>query len=89
MAGDFNRNIYKDNTSDYIINFTNPFTLKHHVDITSNLKYTCCSMSGYAYNRVFDYVIDSNENIKEKILGNSQKNYKIPSSDHVLIIVKL
>jgi hypothetical protein len=46
-------------------------------------------MSGYAYNRVFDYVIDSNENIKEKILGNSQKNYKIPSSDHVLIIVKL
>lgn len=85
IAGDFNRNIYEDETSDYSIKFVDIFNLKR----TNNNKGTCCSILGYGHKFNFDHVIDSKSTISKKILGNSIKNYKYPASDHVLVIVKL
>ena len=85
MAGDFNRNVYEDTTSTYTVNFNQEFTLKRF----SNNKKTCCSVIGYGHTYSYDHIIDSKAIVSKKILGNSVKNYKIPSSDHILIIAKL
>jgi len=85
MAGDFNRNVYEDETSNYVIKFSNEFILHRF----SNNKQTCCSIVGYGHKFNYDHVIDSKGVIEKKILGNSIKSYKIPSSDHILIIAKL
>jgi endonuclease/exonuclease/phosphatase family metal-dependent hydrolase len=85
MSGDFNRNVYEDDTSTYTVNFTQEFILKRF----SNNKKTCCSVIGYGHNYAYDHILDSKAIVSKKILGNSVKNYKIPSSDHILIIAKL
>ena len=85
MSGDFNRDVYKDYTSNYIIKFDKDFLLHRFF----NSKQTCCTISKYGHTFIYDHVIDSKGTIDEKILGNSKQNYKIPSSDHILIIVKL
>ena len=85
MSGDFNRDVYEDETSQYIIKFTDNFALHRF----SSNKQTCCSTIAYGHRFIYDHVIDSKGVIEKKILGNSTKTYKIPSSDHILIIVKL
>jgi hypothetical protein len=85
MCGDFNRNVYEDITSDYIIKFIDEFELKRFI----NKKQTCCSVIGHGHKHVYDHILDSKAILAKKILGNSVKNYKIPSSDHILIIGKL
>jgi hypothetical protein len=85
MSGDFNRNVYEDETSEYKIKFYDEFQLKRF----KNTKQTCCSINGYGYTNIYDHVIDSKAIVEKKILGNSVKSYKIPSSDHILIIAKL
>jgi hypothetical protein len=85
MSGDFNRDVYEDTTSNYIVKFSDEFELKRF----ANKKQTCCSLIGYGHSHVYDHIIDSKSVISKKILGNSVKNYKIPSSDHILVIGKL
>ena len=85
VCGDFNRNVYEDSTSNYTINFIDEFELKRFI----NKKQTCCSVIGYGHKHVYDHILDSKAIISKKILGNSVKNYKVPSSDHILIIAKL
>lgn len=85
MSGDFNRDVYEDNTSDYIIKFIDIFKLKK----IQNNKHTCCSVLGYGHKFNYDHVLDSKAIIIKKILGNSVKNYKYPASDHVLIVVNV
>lgn len=85
MSGDFNRNVYEDDSSSYTVKFTQEFILKRF----PHNKQTCCSAIGYGHKYVYDHILDSKTFISKKILGNSVKNYKIPSSDHILIIAKL
>lgn len=85
MSGDFNRNVFEDNTSDYTIKFIDNFELKR----TQNNKHTCCSVLGYGHKFNYDHVLDSKAIMTNKILGNSIKSYKYPASDHVLIVVNI
>lgn len=85
IAGDFNRDVYEDNTSNYIIKFIEEFELKKSL----NNKATCCSILGYGHKYNYDHVIDSKSIISKKILANSLKTYKYPASDHVLVVAKL
>jgi hypothetical protein len=85
MSGDFNRNIFEDNTSNYIIKFIDEFKLKRY----NHNKYTCCSMLNYGHKFNYDHVLDSKAIIIKKILGNSISKYKYPASDHILIITNL
>lgn len=85
MSGDFNRDVYEDQTSNYTIKFIDEFELKRF----ANNKKTCCSVLGYGHSNNYDHILDSKSVVSKKILGNSVKNYKIPSSDHILIIGKL
>jgi hypothetical protein len=85
MSGDYNRDIFEDNTSNYIIKFNDEFKLKR----TQNNNHTCCSILGYGHKFNYDHVLDSKSNIIKKIVSNSVKQYKYPASDHVLIIVNL
>lgn len=85
MSGDFNRDVYQDDTSNYVIKFTRNFKLYRF----SSNEQTCCSTIGYGHEYVYDHIIDSKGPILKKILGNSIKSYKAPSSDHILIIGKL
>jgi hypothetical protein len=84
MAGDFNRNVNKDLTSDYKIKFTKEFKLRS----LSNYEYTCCDM-GYAHTKNYDHVLDSKFTPVDKYLGIESSKYKVPASDHVLVMVKL
>lgn len=85
MSGDYNRDVFEDNTSNYSIKFIDDFPLKR----TQNNKHTCCSVLGYGHKFNYDHVLDSKAINNKKILGNSVKSYKYPASDHVLIIVNL
>jgi hypothetical protein len=85
MSGDFNRDVYEDSTSNYIIKFVDDFALHRF----SNKKQTCCSTIGYGHKFVYDHILDSKATLEKTILGNGNKNYKVPSSDHILIIGKL
>lgn len=85
MSGDFNRDVYQDTTSNYIIKFIDEYELKRY----ANSKSTCCSTLGHGHNFNYDHVIDSKAIITKKILANSVKSYKYPASDHILIIANL
>ena len=82
ILGDYNRNTFNDNTSNYKIIIGNiHFILKR-----SNYKgNTCCSLKGYLTNKNYDYILDST-NLVERLLINTEPYYKIPSSDHIMII---
>jgi hypothetical protein len=85
MSGDFNRNVYEDNTSNYIVKFSLEFKLCRF----PNDDVTYYSFYKYGDKYIYDHIIDSKGPILKKILGNSSQNYKVPSSDHILIIGKL
>ena len=85
MSGDYNRDVFEDNTSDYTIKFIEEFKLKRSADN----KHTCCSVLGYGHKFNYDHVLDSKSVNHKKILGNLSKTYKYPASDHVLIIVSI
>ena len=84
MSGDFNRDIYKDDTSDYIVKFSKKFKLFRFL----SKKKTCCDINGINFENIYDHIIDSNNKIIKKILPVLHKNYKLPSSDHIMIIAK-
>ena len=85
MSGDFNRDVYEDENSNYTIKFIDEFELKR----SSNNKNTCCSPLGYGHKFNYDHVLDSKAAMVKKIVGNSLKSYKYPASDHVLIVVNI
>jgi hypothetical protein len=85
VGGDFNRDVFEDDTSNYTIKFIDEFELKRF----ANNKKTCCSVLGYGHKYNYDHVLDSKSIINKKIIANSVKNYKIPASDHILITAKL
>jgi hypothetical protein len=85
MVGDFNRDVFEDETSDYNIKFIDTFELKK----ISNNKATCCSILGYGHKYNYDHVLDSKGVVSKKILANTVKTYKYPASDHILVITKL
>jgi len=78
MSGDFNRNVYEDNTSNYTVKFAQEFILKRF----PNNKRTCCSVIGYGHKHSYDHILDSKAIISKKILGNSVINYKILYPNH-------
>jgi len=101
MSGDYNRNIYIDNTSNYqIVIGNNKYNLNKEYDsnVTSNAtsnvninSNTCCNISGtkYGFKHNSDHTLDSKNIIFKKIIGNQQNYYLFPSSDHLLIITSL
>jgi endonuclease/exonuclease/phosphatase family metal-dependent hydrolase len=84
MLGDFNRNVYLDKTSKYKIKMNHQKFKLIREQMESN---TCCSMDGYTHKHNYDHILDSKGNVKRTLL-NKEAYYKIPSSDHVLIIGK-
>lgn len=84
MAGDFNRVISQDVSSDYIIIFEKKFKLYH----SSNIKPTCCDLL-HEHTKNYDYVLDSKAKPIKKYLGIEMPDYIVPASDHVLIVEKL
>ena len=93
MSGDYNRNIYMDNTSNYqIIIGNNKYNLNKEYDSNVNINSnTCCNISGtkYGFKHNSDHTLDSKNIIFRKIMGNQQNYYLFPSSDHILIITSL
>lgn len=85
MIGDYNRDVFDDNTSDYTIKFIDEFKLKRF----KNDKHTCCSILGYGHKFNYDHVLDSKAVIIKKITSNSSNKYKYPASDHLPIVVTL
>jgi endonuclease/exonuclease/phosphatase family metal-dependent hydrolase len=81
MGGDFNRNIFIDDTSNYTIQFSNDFEL---IKVVDN-KNTCCSILSDELTFNFDHVLDSYKPAIQKIV----KHKQFPASDHMPIIVKL
>jgi hypothetical protein len=85
MSGDFNRDVYHDTTSSYVVQFTRKFKLHRFL----NNEQTCCSLAGYGHKYVYDHIIDSQGPVLKKNLGTSDPSYKTPSSDHILIIATI
>jgi len=85
MFGDFNRNTFIDDTSDYVVVVRNKkFILVRH-DYKDN---TCCSINNSFFSKNYDFVLDSKYKVKRYLI-NKEKYYMIPSSDHIMIIGKL
>jgi hypothetical protein len=94
MGGDFNRNINLeikvDSESNSNSNSKLVFELNHSIfnfnstnKVSSN---TCCSISGNNLKKNFDFIIDSLDSIVLRHELNKESWYKLPSSDHIMIM---